>query len=1117
MKPLPPNWAMGAHALDGAGDAHLQPGIHFRLATSPALGLPLAPLLVYKHRLYPGEAREAMRTEIRWTDSRGRTLTTPFDVTPDNPVTGHLPVTAARRCVWIDVAAESPADRARAPGAGPSVAGVASLLRSTAGSDPRRLLDRVALDRNLGSIRLRRDILDLVRRVPDFVFRPGLKVDAFLESIQGMSFLGSRAAAPYTLSASSLSGVVVSGTGRVHGARWLEWGRLHTKRSLWRVLPMPVSSGSRYVAPSDARDQAVERVRRGAPRRYGLHDRPDAANAAGAPTATVGAEERRVLRLAEDLQPSLDALVNDTSARPLDLTIEQELSQSASDEVAAAEYPALGTALLSALDPGMARWLGFMDRDEDDTAPAGSIVVYVIRGFWSVDWNALSLWRRLAFFQAASAGLVSSSQPPDGSVPFDIPRTSPDGTPVFDLEVPAVATVGVPPALPTRPVLEAPVAPDGAPDADPMGVWMPGTPGSYRRHVTLPVRDLVPGACLAVARDHDGTRERLNRTVLVDPGTGEERAMSLHAALPGSADSTDQGSISDREAFPDETGYRAAQADWFGRWSDWRSRNVGPKDRPAPPIPVIQPRYEMAEAPEPLHDDPLWGRLIVRIPVPPETELGPGSLPLDRIRVEGTVAGSTTESFVVEEVLPSSPGPHMEVEIPVPTGSGGDPAFLARTETAEAVMTARWIDGGGTPSEPSEPRDLALVDPRPPEPVTLDPTLTYTARPDATGRALARIDWTASSTQHGFRVYFSDETRLVERMESVAAGSGPEASAAQAFLDEREAAGDAAERAAAFTAPGRPEQFHRDWFENLTGDLLVGTGDMRFQHDLSASLRALAFYRVVAVSETNVESDFPGSPMVPRAVPNSGPPPRPMVEVVPRAGIPDGVAVADDEVMLRVRVVRGARPVSRVRLRRSSRGGGDALRMPVALETDVTPAEPGPDGTVTLDLVDTGAYRHEPGRSLRPFSNYFWRVEVQAPNEPGSSVPGEWSPPSDATSTLLVGPRPGAVTGLSVTASAPPDAVVTLTWEHPDPLLPGGVGGYRFEILRRRADGREEVAGELPADADPGSGGRTGPGDPFTWTEVLEGADPAEDLQYRVVTLDPLGRRGPVSSPASLP
>lgn len=1112
MKPLPPSWAMGAHALDGGGDSHLQPGIHFRLATSPAMGLPLRPLLVYKHRLHPGEAKESMRTEIRWTDSRGRTLTPPFDVTPDNPVIGHLPVSQTRRCVWIDVAAESPADRARSPEETPPVHDMRRLR-----SDIRRHLTGEALDALAGPIRLRRDILDLERRIPDFVFRPGLKVDAFLESIQGMAFLGARTAAPYVLSASSLSGVVVSGTGRVHGARWLEWGQTQTKRALWRVLPMPVSSGPRYLAPSDARDQAQERVRRGAPQRYGLHDQPDAANASAAPTATVGAEERRVSRLAEDLAPSLNALVNDTSAPPLELGIEQALEQSTSDHVAAARYPALGTVLLSALDPGIARWLGFMDRDEDDTSPPGSIVFYTIRGFWSVDWNALPIWRKLALFPAASAGMVTSSRPADGSVPFDIPRTSSDGTPVFDLEAPAVVTVGVPPDSPTSPVLGPPVPPEGGPGADPMGVWMPGIPGSYRRHVQMPVRGLVPGACLAVAREQDGTRERLNRTVLVEPGTGEERALSLHAALPGSADSADQGSIGDREAHPGVTAYRAAQADWFGRWSGWHARTIEAKEPPAPPSPVMQPRYEIAETPDPVHDDPLWGRLVVQVPVPPETELGPGSRPLDRIRIEGSVVGATTEAFTVEEPLPSPAGPHIKVEVPVPTNASGAPAFLARTETAKATLTARWIDADGRVSEPSETRDVDLVDPRPPEPVTMDPTLTYTARPDATGRALARIGWTASPTQHGFRVYFSDETRLVERMETVAAGSGSAATVAQDFLGELAAAGNAADRAAAFTALGRPEHFRRDWFENLTGDLLVGSGDLRFQHDLSASLRSLVFFRVVAVSETNVESSFAGSPLVPRAVPNSGPPPRPMLEVVPRDGIPDGTSLADEEVLLRIRVVRGAQPVTRIRLRRSSRGGGDALRMPVALETDVTLADPGPDGSVTMDVLDTGAYLHEPGRRLRPFSNYFWRVEVQAPNEPGSTLQGEWSAPSDPTSTLLIGSRPEPATALTAAVNAPPDPMVTLTWEHPDPLLPGGIGGFQFEILRRRGHGREEVVGHLAADADPAAGGRASPGDIFTWTEVLEGAASAQDLRYRVVTVDPLGRRGSASAPVNLP
>jgi hypothetical protein len=830
-----------------------------------------------------------------------------------------------------------------------------------------------------------------------------------------------------------------------------------------------------------------------------------------------------VAHLGGDLEDALRELVEDTSVPPQQVALSQTLEQGPGEASPEVSFPALHTTLLGSLDPGICRWLGFMDRDEQEGLEPGTLVLYLIRGFWAVDWSSLPPAQRLSFLPAAAAGFVNASTPDDPGLPFSLPRESPDGFPVFDLEIPAIATVGVPPSRPPAPQVDGPVAPEGSTDEDPLGTWMAGEPATERRHVELPIRNLVPGACLTVSRrSEDGAPAGLNRRVVVDPDTGEERALSLHAALPGDAETPHDARISDRDAPGEAVTYRAAQADWFGRWSGWTDRQIPPRSRPEPPVPSLEPRYTPAQVPDPVHDDPLWGRLEVRVPVPGPDSLPPGALPLARLHLTGTIQvdGGGSHPVDLEAPVPGPGATQLQIEIPGPTGPSGELSVLQRNGSARARLRARWIDVEDRTSEESEEREVLLVDPRPPQPVELEPTLRYTARPDATGRAQARLSWAVSGAQRRFRVFYSDETRLVERMEARVAEGGEGAAEAAAFLEAWQAAPDPAARAAAFTDEDRPELFPRDWFQNLTGEPLVaGSSDrMSFATDVSGSLRALVFFRVVALSEHNVESDFATSPMVPMGVPNSGPPPRPMLEVVPPGDEPEGLTPPEGAVLLRVRVIQGAQPVTRLRLRRSSRSGSDPLAMPVAQETEVAPGEPGPDGAVVLHLVDEGAYLHDPGRILRPFTRYHWRVEAQAPQEPGSEVAGEWSPPSDAASTLLMGPEPQAPEGVEVTAVDPTGPTVTLQWTHPDALLPGGMGGYRFEILRRSPGEGVARVGVLAADAPPGSGGRAGPGDPFQWQEAFaDAADLVAGTRYQVVTVDPLGRSSAPSEPTAVP
>jgi hypothetical protein len=103
---LAPRSLLAAQAIDHVGDPQLAAGIHLRVLPSEQLGLPVAPLLVYRRNLGPGAQAVQLRTDVVWRDSRGQALSTPFPVTPDNPVTGYLPPPASGVCCWIEIFAK---------------------------------------------------------------------------------------------------------------------------------------------------------------------------------------------------------------------------------------------------------------------------------------------------------------------------------------------------------------------------------------------------------------------------------------------------------------------------------------------------------------------------------------------------------------------------------------------------------------------------------------------------------------------------------------------------------------------------------------------------------------------------------------------------------------------------------------------------------------------------------------------------------------------------------------------------------------------------------------------------------------------------------------------------
>ncbi len=1041
MSLLAPSWALGAHAIDVVSDSHLSPGVHVRVTPHPRFGLPLAPLLVYRINLGPNaKSFQGVRSDVLWRDSRGNELTAPFYVTEDNPVTGYLPVGSGIRCSWINVLGKQ-------------------------GQQP-------------------------------------LHVSAWRATARGKHVVGTRSDVPYSIGASDIHGVVVSGTGTVSGLIWIDWAMFSfDDLSLWRIWTLPVKAAARYSGVGGADTLARQAVERGAPARLGLHDAPKMSGPSACPTVTVDDELARLNVLAGETMNMLHPLLEDVSQRPIELKQKRAVGLSADEtRTIYADYPLLATLFMASGDPMIARWLGLLDRDESPPGGHGDVIVYLIRGFWGVDTTKMlpdDIAHAISLGELGQA-IVTNETPEEPGLPFEMPRTSVDGFDVYDLFTAAIVQRGAPLDQPERPAVnfadDRPTRPGYVP---PEARWNPDyLPPEARRELHLSLTNLAPMAGVAAAREVAGDVTGLNRMFAVNGPNANQRAHDLVPTLPADAGVPSEGRLYDREAPPEAMSIRVGQHDWFGRWSEWTMLAVTAADRRVPPAPVLRVDYTMASVPDPVPDGPLWGTLTARVRVPKPDVLPVSSYLLSELHLNGTIddVGLT----IPPTSLPSDPDAwpdELVVDIPPPSG------HLARHGSAVVRLHATWVDTAGQTSTASEVVETTCIDKRPPAPAVVDPTLRYTARPDATGRAWATVEWTAGSGQHAFRVYYCDETRLLNRLRGIASDLElplETRTLAQETIDAWTAAGsDVEARAAALTFGNRPSVYERGAFQQLTKQpLLAGEGTVQFRHDLSGSLRVLGLYRILSVSEQRVESPFAAAPVVPFAVPNTGGPTKPLLERI-HAG-PDDPPLDAGVVRLKVRVLRGTQPVVAYRLRRSGVTSGDARKMPIAREDSISLVDDG-ESPLFFTIDDDGAYLHDPSFRLRSFVRYSWCVEVQAPAPAGSGIQGQWSRASEPVTAMLIPEAP--TTPQSVGASIV-DGNAVVEWEYSGATDGGTLGRYRFDIYGRTGMGPERRLASVLATRGQSDYSCSLP-------------EPPAPTSYRVVALDPSGRMGPPSAPAT--
>jgi hypothetical protein len=1077
MTAIAPRWLLSAQGLLAAGDSHAAAGYHFRIHASALLGLPIAPFTVYRL----GFDRPDFRSDVIWIDSRGSLLQPPFEVRGDNPVHGYLPSPDEGVCGWFQIkgtlrgglgvpAVPVPAKRRPAD-------------RKASGRAAARGRTNTASDRATAPL-------------------PALKLEAQVLTPRGWASVASRSKAPWVVTATSIERVQVTGNGQVDEARWIDLLRLPAESdNAIAHLALPVEQGRRYKGVANAYDYARGQATRAASIRRALQEAPGAADPSAAPAWSAEQEGRRLDALDADLVIDTQTLVDDT-ARQCDVRRTYAITQNGSTLPGdGLSQPVLAGVLSAMQDPAVARLMGFMTWDDDPPMAVDSKklplgLVYRVYGFWEVEERdgeygvvqSLSAADQIEFGRSD----IFWALPSDADVYAD--RNALEERLAFHRLEPPVGLLGPVAELQTAvvtladdPMSDTPAPPHIASIGPANPPWLPGTAPAARRCIDLDVDGLGAGAGLAMARRSDAAP----LWVSLNPRTGLHHSLIVPAAPPD-ANAPGAGEVSDRNAPPIACAYRVAQSDAFGRWSHWSTADVAEGLRPAPPQPVIEASFTPAALPDPMHEAPLAGQIRVSVAVPAPKDLPPGAYLLDRVRI----------LFDGVEVATAPPGSGTTV-----VGSRSAPALTPASRT-DVVVGAIWVDTAGQSSAPSNTVRVNCYDLRSPPPVVLANGLQYASRRDATGRCRAEVTWPVIPGQRYFRVYVTNETTLRTHLEALAASGDTSARDLLTTLD----AMTAPDRAALLRA--EKPRFPRNLFELVTDRPIEAAGTARFEHALSASLSVLAFYRVVAVAETNVEAPFAESDLLAVAVPNSPAPRAPSLELASvDVPVANGLALG---IRVRITVPPGLTGASEYRLFRSTEETRDVGRMPLVASGTLPAAAAGRAQLHTVLLVGdeapglpdpavVGPYDEVISADIRLWMRYHFRADVRGGPEPGSGaagtreVPGIWSSAAPPVSLLVVtGESPVAATDLVFRARSK-----TLLWQHPDPLRGRHAGNYVFDVYRTLPGEREALFASIKADAAFDQGGRKPDG---SGSYHIADPDAAGGVRYRIVLGDPLGR-----------
>jgi hypothetical protein len=614
MRGFAPRTLLSAQGLHAKNDSHARDGYHIRVYPSALLGLPIAPLLVYRIRF----DKPQWRQDVVWIDSHGRVLTPPFDVTAGSPVHGYLPPAYHGACGWFVMEG--------------NVLGSASLTIEA----------QVMTPRGWASVAARSAAPWVVTATP----------------IERVTVSGSgRVERARWIDLTRLPDNIDNAIAQLH---------------------LPVQQGRRYQAVAgDAYAYALGQATRIAPTRRALQEVPWVADPFAAPPWTADQEGDRVEALAADLVADLQALTDDT-ARQLDVRSEHPIEAGVpgggtmsrpllAGVLAAAQDPGIARFL------GLLTWDDFPPFQKTMVHPYNGLVYHVL-GYWEVEERdgEYGVVQTLSAAEQLEQGRADIFWPLPTEVRVfkrkqglkDELRSrglkAPPGElgPVALLFTSVVVLAEDPmPDVPSVPAITA-IGPTDPP-------WQPGTAPAARRRVAISLGGLVPGAGLAFAR----RSEALPLWRPLNPPVDRWHTLIVPGA-PATADEPGHGELGDRDAPPVEADYRLAQADSFGRWSAWATGEIAAGVRPPPPRPVIEATFTPAPLPDQPTDLPLAGTIRVSVAVPKPASLPPGAYLLDRVRilfdsveVESRAPGSEPTVVVTPPGPPLAPTARQTVRV----------------------------------------------------------------------------------------------------------------------------------------------------------------------------------------------------------------------------------------------------------------------------------------------------------------------------------------------------------------------------------------------------------------------------------------------------------------------
>lgn len=925
-----------------------------------------------------------------------------------------------------------------------------------------------------------------------------------------------------------------------------------------RILGLPVQGLHPWYVGLHNRQDAVARVAAGAPLRLNPMDRPEGPFDATAPEDEVARVEAmlKASQFAGGLEAMLLNLVDDREKAPWLQSERQRMATGTPRVDQVADVPRLAHLQTAAIDPGLARFLGFSDRIDD------------LPDFRGGGWNALGIAGLFAidpkrFDPDGMLGIAEVDPNEDGLTRLILRALVAQGGDEVVGQVEELVALVRAQGLLVRAMIAvtAPTPPWLAPSLPSPLVtehrWQTGNgvEPSSRYRASFAFHDAPLATMAALSARIDGILQSRHGMVETADDAFPERATprvfgreqsawaSTRALKLPKAPAHHAGLLADHD-LPSEAGtisYNCRASDLFGRFGDAVEFDIGPPARPAPPPPVLRFHIDRADV-DPASLDALSpGRLklVFAVPdLPPAARFAAAeSDRLASAMVVPALSDLAAGSLTITQATVALDGVSQTVDLTMPGFVEVALALpaLAPQEARMLTLSASFTDTGGVASAAAT-QAVKITDMRPPRVIETGIGLFWTSAPGPSPEVELRLAWPGTPNAR-YRVYATDQQGLgltaAELAEAVP-GAAP-------------SRGRVAEVGCNKVLGGAP--VNRANFRLLSATPVEAGPDGRavLKTTLARSLQTVQFLRVVPLSPENAEAPFDACGIVPVAVPDSRSPPPPRLEGVvdPVSGVAtltvtadgfDGVGLRRDEpALFGAAGDVGAAP--EFRIRRAVGPIADPIYgRPLAAGSLELKAEADPAVLFAASATDDNG-----GRGLEPYVRYVYWADVRLPPErrlpagvvpidpPGgiatvdpanaANHPRPMSLPSAPRVLVHVPPDPPAAledAAIVVTRAVPAgDGTVALDIAITDPPIahPKAIGPYRLAVWSQWTD--QPITAIKIADGAPLDG---------AWPDLTNGVistviapplppvDPRSALSLTVALVDPAGRLGALAT-----